>query len=320
MSLHCEHLSDAEIPQACDLFARVFGHSTQPDHWVWKYQHGPRLAGLNLVIRNASGQLVGHVGASVFAGQMQGRTVPMAQLSDVMVDPAARGSFDTQGVYAQLMRGMQQALYTQFPGVFAYGFVGIRPYRLGARMGLYKSQHECRAGLMPAEQAQGWRDWLCTAHALSWEEATTQNLFERIWRKTAPNIARPTLQRSNAYMQWRYAKHPQHSYQLWAIRTWGRTTGWVVTRCMPSGQHTLIDLLPTQPGAIASAHTRASLSAVARALQAQQPKSPITLSAWNIETPESRSLEPVIGVEFRVGDWHALAQPPVFVPGDTDVF
>lgn len=320
MSLQCESLSEADVPQACQLFSKVFGQQIHPEHWVWKYQHGPRLAGLNLVMRNEAGQLVGHVGASVFAGQKLGQTLPMAQLSDVMVDPTARGTFDSQGVYAQLMRGMQKTLSAKFPCVFAYGFVGIRPYRLGARMGLYKSQHECRAGLMNGGQPNGWRDWIYSAHAISWEDAQSQNLFEHIWHKSSQNIARPTVQRSSAYMQWRYAKHPQHSYQLWVIRALTRTTGWVVTRCMPSGQHTVIDLLPAQLGVIARADTRASLSAVARALNARQPKSPLTLSAWNIETPESVGLEPVIGVEFRVGDWHSLAQAPVFVPGDTDVF
>ncbi|MBD8049715.1 GNAT family N-acetyltransferase [Limnohabitans sp. JUR4] len=320
MKLHCEPLSPADIPQACDLFAEVFGHSTVPAHWIWKYQQGPRLAGLNLIIRNTEGQLVGHVGASVFAGQTQGRRLPMAQLSDVMVAPSARGSFDSQGVYAQLMRSMEQTLQAQFPGVFAYGFVGIRPYRLGSRMGLYKSQHECRAGLMAAGQPAGWRDWFCTAQAIDWPEAFESKLFERVWQSSAPRIERPTLVRNSDYMRWRYAQHPQHTYQLWVIRSWGQTQGWVVTRCMPSGQHTVIDLLPAQPGSMAQASTRRALSAVGRVLQARQPQDPVTLSAWNIQTPESQQLEPIIGVEFRVGQWHTLLQPPVFVPGDTDVF
>lgn len=320
MTLRCEPLSNADIPQACDLFAKVFGHSTQPEHWRWKYQQGPRLAGLNLVMRNPEGQLVGHVGASVFAGQAHGRSVPMAQLSDVMVDPSARGSLDTQGVYAQLMRGMQALLRQQFPGIFAYGFVGIRPYRLGARMRLYKSQHECRAGSLPVGPSTGWRDWLCSAHPADWQDAVAQQLFERIWQRSAHRLERPTLVRNSAYMQWRYAQHPQHSYQLWILRILTRTLGWVVTRCMPSGQHMVIDLLPVQPGTVAQGASLAALSAVGRALQAAQPQSQVTLSAWNIETPESRQLEPVIGVEFKVGDWHTLAQAPVFVPGDTDVF
>ena len=325
MKLHCEPLNNADIPQACDLFAKVFGHSTTHEQWLWKYQQGPRLAGLNLVIRNPEGQLVGHVGASVFAGQTAGRTLPMAQLSDVMVDPSARGSFDSQGAYAQLMRGMQQALQTQFSDVFAYGFVGIRPYRLGSRMGLYKSQHECRAGLMPAGQPTGWRDGFCTAHATDWSEAFESKLFERVWQSSASKITRPTLVRSSDYMRWRYAQHPQHSYQLWVIRSWWRTQGWVVTRCMPSGQHTVIDLLPAQPGAIAQNSTMAAMSAVGRALQERhakdaQAQSPLTLSAWNIQTSESKRIEPVIGVEFRVGEWNGLPQAPVFVPGDTDVF
>jgi hypothetical protein len=320
MSLQCKNLSESEIPQACLLFSKVFGHPIHPEYWAWKYQHGPRLAGLNLVVRNDAGQLVGHVGASVFAGQMQGQTLPMAQLSDVMVEPTARGTFDSQGVYAQLMRNMQHVLQTQFPGVFAYGFVGIRPYRLGSRMGLYKSQQECRAGIIPAWKARGWRDWLCSVHQVEWQDAIDQNLFERIWQNTAPRIFRPTLQRSSAYMQWRYADHPQHTYQLWVVRALGRNLGWVVTRCLSSGQHMVIDLLPAQPGSVVQPDTLTTLSAVGQAIQAQQPKNPQTLRAWNIQTPESQKLEPVIGVEFCVGAWHHLPQAPVFVPGDTDVF
>lgn len=320
MSLHCENLLDVDIPQACDLFAKVFGHSILPAHWAWKYQQGPRLAGLNLIIRSPEGQLLGHAGASVFAGQSQGRSLPMAQLSDVMVDPAARGSLDSQGVYAQLMRGMQQTLQTQFPGVFAYGFVGIRPFRLGARMGLYKSQHACRAGLMPIGQPRGWRDWLCTAQAMDWQEAFERKVFERLWCQASPRLDRPQLVRSSNYMRWRYAQHPQHNYQLWVIRSMARTNGWLVTRCMPSGQQTVIDQLSLQAGAGAQAGTLTAISAVGRALQCRQPESPLKLNSWSIETPESQQLEPVIGVEFRVGEWHTLPHNPVFVPGDTDVF
>lgn len=320
MKLYVEPLKNADIPQACQLFSKVFGQSTSPEYWVWKYQQGPRLAGLNLIMRNPEGQLIGHVGASVFAGKTQGRSLPMAQLSDVMVDPAARGSFDSQGVYAQLMRGMQQALQMQFPGVFSYGFVGIRPYRLGSRMGLYKSQHECRAGILPAEQPKGWRDWFCSAQPINWSEAIEHKLFERVWQSSAPRIERPTLVRSSDYMWWRYSQHPKHTYQLWVIRSWGLIQGWVVTRSMTSGQCTVIDVSPAQPGALAQADNLVVLLAVGRALQAQQPLTPITLSTWSIQTPESQWLEPVIGVEFRVGEWHTLPHTPLFVPGDTDVY
>lgn len=320
MNLRFEALSPADTPQACELFANVFGHSIQPEHWHWKYHEGPRLAGLNLIIRDSNGQVVGHVGASVFAGQIQGCRRPMAQLSDVMVAPAARSNFDRQGIYAQLMRGMQQTLQKQFPGVFAYGFVGIRPYRLGSRMGLYKSQHECRAGNMPAGQPAGLSDFVDTAQAIDWPDALSRQVFERIWQSSAPRIDRPKLVRSSDYMHWRYAMHPQHTYQLWLIRFWGRIQGWVVTRCMPTGQHTVIDLLFRRADAQAQAETMRALSAVGRSLQARQPQNPMTLSAWNIQTPESQRLEPIIGVEFLVDQWHSLPHAPLFVPGDTDVF
>lgn len=316
----CEALDDADIPLACALFAQVFGHSIEPRHWRWKYQQGPRLAGLNLVLRHPDGSLLGHVGASVFAGQLQGRRVPMAQLSDVMVAPGARGGLDTQGVYARLMRSMQHTLQQRFPGVFAYGFVGIRPYRLGSRMGLYQARHECRAGLLPSDAPVGWRERISSAHPIDWQQALTSGLFERLGSQAVRTIQRPLLVRNSAYMQWRYAQHPQHSYQLWGIRTLGCTSGWVVTRCMPSGQHTLIDQWPVPPAALAQGASLTALSAVARALQATDRSRPVQLSAWSIDTPQSRGLEPVIGVEFKVGGWHTGVPAPVFVPGDTDVF
>lgn len=320
MTLQCENLTEADIPEACALFAKVFGHSTEPAHWAWKYLQGPRLGGLNLVVRNTPGQIVGHVGASVFEGELQGRKLPMAQVTDVMVDPSARGTFDSQGVYAQFMRQMLQALSQKFSGVFTYGFVGIRPYRLGARMGHYRSQQECREGLMSPTQKTGWRDRIYTAEPIEWKDALAQNLFERIWQKSSPDLKRPTVVRNSAYMQWRYAHHPQNLYRLWLIKSLGRTTGWVVTRCMPSGQHTLIDLLPTQNGSVAQTQTLAAMAAVCRALQSDCPQTPAMLSAWSIDTPQSRLLEPIIAVEIRADQWHTLSHKPVFVPGDTDVF
>ena len=320
MNLHSEPLRDDDIPEACELFAKVFGHSTQAEHWRWKYQHGPRLAGLNRVIRSPQGQLIGHVGASVFSGHIQGRWIPMAQVTDVMVDPAARSSFASPGVYAQFMHDMLNILHEQFPDVFAYGFVGIRPYRLGSRMGHYKSQQECRAGLMPAGQSTGWRDWIYSAQLVDWSEAARTQLFDRIWQRAAPSMRRPTVVRNNAYMQWRYAQHPQNSYQLWRIEKMGITSGWVVTRDMPSGQHAVIDMLPVQAGDLANQETLAAMAATGRALQTLQPNVPVVLSAWNIETAESRLQEPIIAVEIRTGDWHTLTHRPVFVPGDTDVF
>ena len=155
---------------------------------------------------------------------------------------------------------------------------------------------------------------------MDWQEVFERKLFERMWSQASPRLDRPKLIRSSDYMRWRYAQHPQHTYQLWVIRSLARTKGWLVTRCLPSGQHTVIDLLSIQTGVLAQAENLAALSAVGRALQSRQTQDPITLSTWSIQTPESQRLEPVIGVEFRVGDWHTLPQNPVFVPGDTDVF
>lgn len=323
MSRGIEALAAADTAEACALFEKVFGHATHPDRWRWKYAQGPRLAGFNLVYRNVQGRIVGHVGASVFEGVVAGRQLPMAQLSDVMVDPAARGTLDSQGVYAQLMRAMQDELQQRFAGVFAYGFVGIRPGRLGVRMGLYKPRHECRNGLLtstPGRTFLGrWREGFIEAQPVGWVEALEGPVLDRLLQGASAAQQRPAVARTAHYMRWRYAEHPQHAYQLWWLRRWGQVAGWMVTRTMPSGQVQLIDQLPLPVDSGVEGVASAELAALHRRLQASTG-APMVLASWSHDTEDARRLEPVIGVEFKVGPWHDEWPAPVFVPGDTDVF
>ena len=127
-------LDPHEVPDFCALFKRVFG--TEMPHGLrdWKYVQGPRLGAVSVVARDSAGALVGHAGALIFPGRWQGRALPMAQVCDVMVDAGVRGGLEAGGVYGQLMHTLRQHLRQTHPGVLAYGFAGIRPYRLGARM------------------------------------------------------------------------------------------------------------------------------------------------------------------------------------------
>lgn len=321
MSAGIEALAAEDTAEACALFERVFGHPVTPQRWHWKYAQGPRLAGLNLVYRNAQGHIVGHVGASVFEGIAAGRFLPMAQLSDVMVDPQARGALDPQGVYGQLMRAMQAALQQQFPGVFAYGFVGIRPSRLGVRMGMYKPHHECRNGLLTAlperTQVSRWREGFAQAQPVDWGDALEAPWLDRLWQRASARQRRPAVARTARYMRWRYAEHPEHRYQLWWLRRWGQVAGWMVTRHMPSGQVQLIDQCPLPAATVADAAGQAAMSALYRELPSA-PEAPAVLASWSLDTEEARRLEPMIGAELW--PWHENLPPPVFMPGDTDVF
>jgi hypothetical protein len=321
MSLRFEALTPADIPQACELFANVFGHTIQPAHWHWKYHQGPRLGSFNLIARQLDGRIVGHVGASVFAGHTQGQILAMAQVSDVMVQSNARSAYGQgQGIYPQLMQRLQQAMHLQFPALYTYGFVGIRPFKLGERMGLYRSRQQCRTGHMeePITSSNLGNGW-CRARPVSWAQAFDSGLFEKTSNQARPQLDRPMLERSNAYMRWRYQQHPVHQYQLWIVRQWWQDTGWIVTRILPNGQHMLIDQWPVPTASAADARTLSHMAAVWRQLPHREGQPPV-LSSWSLDTPLARQTEAVIGIEIRTHEWQDHILSPIFTPGDTDVY
>ena len=107
MSVYIGPLQSQEISALCALFQRVFSVSLTPEVRQWKYEKGPRLGSVSLVARNGDGALVGHAGALIFPGTHQGRTLPMAQVCDVMVEAEARGGLDAGGTYGRLMQALQ---------------------------------------------------------------------------------------------------------------------------------------------------------------------------------------------------------------------
>jgi hypothetical protein len=245
MTVSIGPLQPQEVPSFCALFQRVFSVSLTPALRQWKYEQGPRLGSVSLVARDASGALVGHAGALIFPGTYQGRILPMAQVCDVMVEAEARGGLDAGGTYGRLMQALQHELARRHPGVLAYGFAGIRPYKLGARMGLYRAVQECRMGFLEdlppaggseaaavsaamASLQRAWgttAPWTWAAQRAEWDHPA----FARLWARWGVRSECPRVHRTPAYLQWRYATHPQHRYQPWLLRRWAQASGRIPT-------------------------------------------------------------------------------------------
>lgn len=302
----CE-LEPGDIPQACQLFQKIFGTPISPAHWRWKYLQGPRLGGLNLVARAASGELIGHAGASVFPGVMRGSALAIAQLSDFMVDRPARGGYSVNTVYPRLMKTMQEALGRRFADPYAYGFAGVRQFKLGIRLGYYRILQPYRPAYFKTtgSGATFWR-----AREIDWD---TERL-DTIWSRHAAEIASPRVARSGAYLGWRYRDHPVNRYRLWLLTHLSRARAWFITRTMPNGEICVVDaLLP------ASADPARLLATLADAL-AQTLPGPPPIYSWLIQSDQNPSTEPVMGGEFKLEHWHTKDPNPVFQPGDTDTF
>jgi len=309
MNAVISELEPGDIPQACQLFHRVFGHSVSAEHWRWKYMQGPRLGGLNFVARDAAGQLTGHAGASIFPGVMQAASLSMAQLSDVMVDSSARGGYSASTVYPRLMKTMQEALGNRFAAPYAYGFAGVRQFKLGIRLGYYRELQRYRPAYFTPASPTAWSGAFWLAREMEWDLAR----LDKIWARRLPEIRRPTVSRSGAYLAWRYRDHPVNRYQLWLLSHLSRDRGWCITRTMPEGEICIVDAL------LPAADSSRSLATLAAALAKSLPKLP-PIYSWLLQTGQSQSVEPVVGGEFKLDHWHTEYPDPQFQPGDTDVY
>jgi hypothetical protein len=138
--------------------------------------------------------------------------------------------------------------------------------------------------------------------------------LDKIWQRLAPNLTRPMVARSAAYLVWRYRDHPANSYQLWLLSRFFSDCGWFITRAMPNGEICIVDVL------LAEATDPAPWVAALRSSLSLSHGKPPPICAWFLPLRENQSVEPIIGIEIRVKDWHTHYPSPIFQPGDTDVY
>lgn len=311
MNVEIIELPDDAIASVAALFGEVFGHPMSLSQWRWKYHEGPRLGHVNVAARTAEGHWVGHAGALVFPGAYRGRPMPIAQICDVMVDRSARGGLSREGVYPRLMVALRDALHDRFPGVYAFGFPGERPYRLGARVGAYRQLTRCRETTIPAGAPRDLRSAGWSARAFDWQSDDPM-LLDRAWSTWAPAQPAPMVERSARWLAWRYRDHPVQRYRFWLLRRWGRQAGWVVTRPLSEETVCLVDALLPSLG-----HAAYACAAV-RAAEARSAGRRIALQTWlplpgGVDTP-------IVAIEFLVDRWRTDLPIPLFQPGDTDVY
>lgn len=308
LSVDILSLPPDEVVSACALFSSVFGHPIEPAHWHWKYHLGPRLGQINMAARDADGRWVGHAGAIVFQGVCGGRELPMAQVCDIMVERRARGGVGPGGVYARLVVALRQQLNARFPGVFAYGFPGNRPFRLGERIGAYRQLYVCHEARVTSPTASRWPALPWTAREVGWDVRH----LDWQWQRLAPTRRAPAVARTGAYLGWRYRDHPSNVYRLWQLTRWFRDSGWLVTRAMPDGSQCVVDALLAHV-----AESPAACAALRRALVEAGDSEPV-VRTW-LPLPDATATG-IVATEFLAGGWHTDLPPPEFQPGDTDVY
>lgn len=211
----------SSVEVLCALFGQVFHQDIGPEVWRWKYQDQALSGQVNVALHKGE-RLLGHAGAVIMPGVFDGRPAPMAQICDVMLSPEARGGAGPHGAYAAFMAGLILALRRHIPEGMFYGFPGVRPFRLGERLGLYRGTGRIFEYRRPARRdiARHWR-----LIALDWDDAR----IDRLWHARALRSG-CRLVRDRRYLGWRYARNPLREYRLLGVRAGLRLAGWVVVQ------------------------------------------------------------------------------------------
>ena len=315
-------MSAEDIPKACEMFHEVYGHPIEVLQWRWKYHEGPRLAGINWVWEAADGSLQGHIGASVFPGVYAGQSIAMAQVGDIMIKKAARGSMGRSGVYRQLVGAMQKSLQAYHPSLYAYGFPGERPFRLGEKIGFYKRLYACTDYKIEPKPISTWRRfWLRLSEVSDIRQnavlgqsvcQSLDNIWADHYKTSAPAGVgeTPRLVKDGQYVAWRYFGRSDPDaphYRLQILTAWGRPCGWLVTRELSGGLCVVDGSWPNQAAFEFSVDTLA--------WSTQRP-----VTAWAATKRATAQTSPIVAGELEIAGQYTGWPAVAVMPGDTDVY
>ena len=293
------------------LFGTVFGQALTAAQWRWKYTGPNGQIPLARLAFDAENRLVGHAGAIRLRGWRQGRPLPFFQICDVMVHPDARGQLGGRNLFARLLREFSGELAEQWPEGFAYGFPGLRPFRVGAYTQVYSEIEAAHRLEWPVIGNTAVP--LLSARPLSWNDQR----LDRVWERLAPDVALALI-RDHAYLQWRYAENPFHTYDLLGLYLLGRLLGWAVVQ-HDNRQLRIIDLL------IARRWLKPALAALTRsAAKTCVDHLEIWLpGSWQSGVKKQSQATGIMTTQFR--NWRGIplnetARDLYYTMGDLDIF
>jgi len=199
------------------LFAKVFGHAMSPAHWHWKYGDG---RGAGVGIWNQEGHLVAHYGGVSRDIAMFGQPAKAYQVGDVMVEETERGSLSRKGpMFLATASFLEQEMGYGRDRLLGVGFPNARAFRLPQQLGLY-------FGPLARIQEASWPvlrtrpSVLQAVREIDLNSRAGAASADACWRDMRNSLdAFVVGVRDAAYLQHRYAAHPDKSYRIFHVRS-----------------------------------------------------------------------------------------------------
>lgn len=231
-------------PEMRALFSEVFGHEMSAPHWQWKYGNGHGV-GIGVWCA-ANGKLVAHYGGTTRDILLFGQPAIAFQACDLMVAASERGTLARKGpVFLAAASFLEHELGYGAPHLLGVGFPNERAYRVPERLGLYSgSLGRIQEVIWPSLRT--WPSLRYTVREFSPRDATSPALMNNCWQTMAVSLGAYAVGvRDAAYLQRRYAEHPDKQYHFFAVcqRFTGRPLGLLVLREAEMGRCELLDVV-----------------------------------------------------------------------------
>ena len=215
------------------LFCQVFHNPRTTAHWNWKYRDNPYGNYRIAAAFSENGSLAAHFSGypvPFYFGNMEDNVFIAYQGGDTMTNPEFRSS----GLGKTSVLGRTAAyFYNKFcDGVipFFYGFNTGNIRKFGERFLRFKyiqpvPYHVMDIGQdMPASVGRLSR----VIKGLTVERVFTAGLeYDRLFDKVC-NAYEVLVKRDCTYIKWRYLDCPDNLHHIFAVRRWGKLTGWGV--------------------------------------------------------------------------------------------
>jgi hypothetical protein len=189
------------------LFRRVFGNELAAETWRWKYGGG---RGQGIMARRG-GAAVAHYGGVSRPIRYFGQPQLAVQICDVMVDRDERGVLTRRGPFFLCAATfLERYIGYGLKHLLGYGFPTHRAMRAAERQGLYGAVGEmCEAQWTPrARRPRGG-----SIRAL--EPARDAGAVDRLWARMMAGLGDAIIgERTWAYVEHRYLRHPDKRYEL----------------------------------------------------------------------------------------------------------
>lgn len=201
------------------LFNRVFRTPADsrpprsPAAWDWRYRGDPIASHSSVAVDRESGRIVAHVGGLCMPTWCRGRVRPTALSVDNMVDPEWRRGLKRMGLFARLVNHWVDSWFGCDRDFLAWGFPTHDNFRIGQRFSKYSLVRPLN--VLVAEDLGAVRESHPGVRVRLSSRLDPE--LDALWERSRAGMEMGVV-RDHAYLQWRYAEHPETHYELLEAR------------------------------------------------------------------------------------------------------